>query len=158
MKNPVGVAAAIGILLAATVLQEGLLNRYTFLGAQVNLPVVVVLCVSLLSRPAAGGALGLLSGILTGGLSGATVMHYALSRILGGYALATRGHPEIDGRTAVFWVGVGSLICQGVLILLAPPNPLLPAVAATMLSAVYNAVAAIPVFALIARLFQNRVV
>ncbi|MBL8068718.1 MAG: hypothetical protein JNM28_09735 [Armatimonadetes bacterium] len=158
MKNPVGAAIAVVMLIAATVLQEGVLNRYTLLGAQANLPVVVVLCVSLVSRPAAGGAFGLLSGILTGGLSGATMMHYAVSRILGGYAIATRGHEEIDGRTAVIWVAAGTAFCQGILILLAPPNPLLPAVAATMLSAVYNGVAAIPVFALTARMFQNRVV
>jgi LytS/YehU family sensor histidine kinase len=158
MKQPFPVIGAIIFLCLAAILQSGIFDRYTLLGAHVNLPVVVMLCFGLISRPAAGGGLGLLSGILTGGLSGATLMHYAVSRVLAGYLVGTQSKNEPELRLAVFWVFVGSLISQTVLILLAPPNPLLPAVGATILSAVYNGVVAIPMFALVARLFRPKVV
>lgn len=158
MKQPFPVIAAILFLALATILQSGVFDRYVLLGAQINLPVVVVLCFALISRPSAAGGLGLLSGILTGGISGATLMHYALSRVLAGYAVGTQSKNEPDGRWAIVWVVVGSLISQSVLILLAPPKPLLPAVGATILSAVYNGVVAIPVFALVVRLFRPKVV
>lgn len=158
MKQPFPIIGAILMLGIATILQAGVFDRYSMIGGQLNLPVVVMLCFGLISRPAAGGALGLLSGILTGGLSGATLMHYSVSRVLAGYVMGTQSKYEPEIRLAVFWVFVGSLISQIVLILLAPPNPLLPAVGATILSAVYNGVVAIPMFSLVARLFRPKVV
>lgn len=142
----------------ASILQAGIFDRYLLMGAQLNLPVVVLLVFGIISRPAAGGALGLLSGVLTGGLSGATLMHYCLSRVLAGYLMGVQSKNEPEHWTAIFWIFVGSLISNSVLIFLAPPNPLLPAVGATILSAVYNGVVAIPMFSLVARLFRPRVV
>ncbi|MFM9872136.1 MAG: hypothetical protein ACKVQS_01570 [Fimbriimonadaceae bacterium] len=158
MKQPFPVLGAIFLIAIATILQAGIFDRYLFFGAQLNLPVVTLLTFALISRPSAAGGLGMLSGIISGGLSGATLMHYCLSRVLAGYLVGTQSKNEPEMWTAVFWVVGGSLISQAVLILLAPPNPLLPAVGATILSAVYNGVVAIPMFALVARLFRPRVV
>lgn len=158
MKQPVPIITAILLLLFATVIQQGILNRYLILGAQVELTLVVVLSFALISRPAAGGALGLLSGILTGGLSGASLTYYALSRVVGGYFLGTRSDSEPDYRAGAAWIAVGTLICRLIMILLAPPPAVLPALGATILTAVYNGVVALPVFAVVQRLFRPKVV
>lgn len=158
MRQPVPIISAIVMLLIATVLQQGFLGRYLLFGSQMELPLVVVLSFALVSRPAAGGALGLLSGVLTGGLSGVTLTYYALSRVIGGYILGTRADSEPDYRAGAAWVAAGTLISKLIMILLAPPPAVMPALGATILSAVYNGVVAIPVFALIQRLFRPKVV
>jgi hypothetical protein len=158
MRQAVIVAGAVALIVIATIFQMGILDRYLLLGAQVQLPVVVVCCLALVSRPAAGGALGLLSGVLTGALSGATLTHYALGRILAGYFLGTKSETPQSLSSAGLWCAAGTLISQGILLLLAPPPAIGPAVGATILTAVYNGVAAIPVFALIGGLFQPKVV
>lgn len=158
MRQPIPVIAAIFALLIATVLQQGILNRYLILGSQVDLPLVVVMIFALISRPAAAGAFGLLSGILTGGLSGVTLTYYALSRVVGGYLLGTRTETEPDYRMGAIWVAIGTLVSKIIMILLAPPPAVMPALGATILSAVYNGVVALPVFALIQRLFRPKVV
>lgn len=158
MKQPGPVIGAIILMVLATVFQAGFLDRYVILGAQVNLPLVVLISFSLISRPGASGALGFFSGVLTGGLSGATLTHYALSRVLAGYIVGTQNSDEHTWRSAMIWVFLGSVIAQIVLIILAPPSPLGSAVGATLLSAVYNGVVAIPVFTLVVRLFQPKVV
>jgi hypothetical protein len=158
VRQAFSVFGAILMLVVATVFQAGFLDRYLILGAQVNLPIVVALSLALVSRPAAGGALGLLSGILTGAISGASMTHYAVSRVLAGYFVGTRSESEPSVWGGAGWVALGSLIAQLVLIILAPPSPLGPAIGATILTAVYNGVVALPVFALVVRLFQPKVV
>ncbi len=158
MRQPIPIIAAMFALLIATVLQQGILNRYLIFGSQVELPLVVVMSFALISRPAAAGAFGLLSGILTGGLSGVTLTYYALSRVIGGYLLGTRTETEPDYRMGAIWVAIGTLVSKIIMILLAPPPAVMPALGATILSAVYNGVVALPVFALIQRLFRPKVV
>ncbi len=158
MRQPFPGMIAVGGVLLATVVQEGALNRYTIFGAQADLPIIVFLSFALLSRPAAGAGLGFLSGLLTGGLSGATLAHYAISRTLAGFALGMRSESELSVLSGALWVAAGSFLAKLVLFLIAPPTAVGPALLATILSAVYNGVVAFPVFALVRRLFRPKVV
>lgn len=158
MRHPLPGIFAVVAVLVATVIQQGALNRYTLLGAQVDLPLIVVLGFALISRPAAGAGLGFFSGVLTGALSGATLAHYALSRTVAGFALGMRSQGERSVVSGAIWVAAGSFLAKLVLFLIAPPTAVGPALLATILSAVYNGVVAFPVFALIRRLFRPKVV
>jgi len=112
-------------------------------------PNFLLLAISLFA-PYAGrtgtGALGLLSGILQGAIAGANLTAYSLSRILAGLAVGQLHQTEL-ARTA--WVAALTAfltvaVAQTILLFIAPSQNLGAFTLATMGTAIYNGVLAVP--------------
>lgn len=98
--------------------------------------------------------IGFVAGVFQGGIAGANLAHYAISRTLASWGLALFRGLELDiglGMAAVA-TALATLFSQLVLMLLAPPPALPPFLAATIGTAVYNGVIAMPIYALLRKL------
>ena len=101
-----------------------------------------------------GAMIGFFAGILYGGVAGANIQLYVFSRVIAGLLIGSVSSMELDSSfllasiVSVFTVLIG----QGIMILLAPHPNLIGLVGATIETAVYNGVLAIPVYALLKRI------
>ncbi|MEZ5163854.1 MAG: hypothetical protein R2688_08925 [Fimbriimonadaceae bacterium] len=96
--------------------------------------------------------------MLIGGISGATLTHYILSRTVVGYALGMTSQMEPGIRAAAGLVAAGTLVGQLILMFLAPPSGIGVFLKVTILEALLNGAIAIPIFALLRRVVRPKVV
>lgn len=148
----------LGFWLAA-ILQQSLAPRLAIGGGSPDFLILFAFCLSLVSRPGAGALLGLASGAIQGALTGATLAHFVLSRaaIAFGLSYVDQSGVDLGRRTAAVSIGVATLVSQLVLMLLAPPTEIGPYLRATIFTATYNGVLAIPLYGLLRRHFQPKV-
>lgn len=158
MKSFLNALAWAVVIALACCVQVTLLARMNLFGGRIDLPLVVALSLALVSRPSAGALAGFWSGLVLGALSGATLTHYALSRVLAGYFSGSMSKYEPEWRSGALLVALGSLIAGMILVILAPPPALGVALRDTILSAIYNGVVAVPIFALVRKLLRPKVV
>lgn len=109
------------------------------------------LVASLILTPRMAIVIGFFSGALIGWAAGANFIGYTLSRMLTCTAMSYLDHFNID--TSYLLVGVqiavGTFAAGLIYMIVAPPSAILPFVAATMGSALCNAVLALPMLALL---------
>lgn len=154
------VIVAVVLFWLAAVMQQSLAPRLTIGGGAPDFLLLVGFCFALISRPGGGALAAFVSGVIMGGLTGATLTHFVLTRTLVGFGLSflARSSIEINSRSAGLAVGVACLISQFLFMLVAPPSEIGIFLRATLITAMYNGVLAMPLYGLLCRFFRPKVV
>lgn len=144
--GPIAFAAL--LLTVSAVLEVSLAPRISLLGARPDFLLTCGLCLALVSTRAGGAVAGFVSGLLIGALSGATMTIYLLSRTITGFALATAAPMNPTMRTGPLLVAAASLVAGLMVFFMAPRPDIAQTLGATILSAAYNGVIAVPLYAM----------
>lgn len=153
MKSRVFATVLIAGLLAA-ILQPSLSPRIAILGAHPDLFLVFLSAIALYQNRLGGAWTGFFFGILQGGLPTGNMTHYAISRLLTGFAvggangLCLSPTPGLAAMTAV----LATLMAQTIWMFIAAPSGIGAFLGDTIRIAVYNGVLAIPVYALLKKI------
>ncbi|HRF58299.1 MAG TPA: hypothetical protein PLH94_00130 [Fimbriimonadaceae bacterium] len=151
------VVCALGFWIMAT-LEQALAPKLSVFGCPPDFLMVMGASIALLSTPLGGAWAGFFSGLLQGALAGANLTAYVISRILPAFGIAWMS--DLDIRIAPTVAGLivaaTTLVSQLLLMFLAPPPQILPFLGATIGTAMYNGVLAIPVYSLLRRLFKGK--
>ncbi|MCH8978531.1 MAG: rod shape-determining protein MreD [Armatimonadetes bacterium] len=143
----------------AAVIQQAVAPQVKIAGAEPDLLLVVALVSAVFYPPRIAAVLGFVAGVLHGGIAGADLAHYAVSGTLVAFAVGYLSGLELDVKP--WYVGLtvlgGTLAAQLLMMIQAPPPETVPYVRATILSAMYNGVLAIPIYALIRRSLSPKV-
>ena len=137
----------------AAILQMAVVPRLQLGAAAPDLLLVVALVAAVFFPPSKAAVLGFVAGVLHGGVAGADLAHYAVSRTIVAFAVGYLS--GLDLNVKPWYVGLtvlgGTLVAQFLMMIPAPPVEFGSYVTATILSAMYNGVLAIPIYALIRR-------
>jgi rod shape-determining protein MreD len=115
---------------------------------------IVLACAGLYCERRNATLLGFGSGLLQGVIAGANMTLYIASRAVAGFLLGCFNtlDVEVNGVLSVINAVILTLIAQLLLLFLgAHHGPLMPYLGGTLVSAVYNGVIALPVYALLNR-------
>ena len=150
-----GLAATVCLWLAGG-LQASLAPRLGLGQVAPNFVVIVLGSVAILSSRRAGTVSGFFAGLIEGGLAGANLTQYVISRSVAGFLSGWLTAWEFDATVVVafFAVAACTLEAQLLLMFMAPPPRILAFLLATIGSAIYNGVLAMPLFALLKRVVQ----
>lgn len=145
---------AIVALWLAVVLNNGLAPHLSIGGIRPDFLLAVMCVLGLMTRPASAAWVGLVAGIMHAGIAGANLTHYAASRAIAAFGISL-------GRDTTFEAGpvfaaiaavLGTLLAEGIFLLFAPPPNIGSFAQATIGTAIYNGVLAMPLFAVLRRL------
>ena len=156
MRGPTLVLVAGICLWAAGGCQRSAAPYLAIGGVSPDFLLIVVGCVSLFGSRRSGTFIGFVAGVLQGALAGANLAAYAVSRTVAGFVAGwfTSLEFEAGAIVASFVVVATTLLAQLLLMFIAPPGQLAPFLLATIGSAVYNGVLAMPLYALLRRVFD----
>lgn len=156
MRGLFSIVALLLLWLGAAV-QFALAPRLAIFGCPPDLALAVVLPASLVAPRSGATVLGFVAGVLQGGIAGANLTHYAISRAFAGFCGSwARGMlAEPHGLLVFLHAAIGTLIAQLLLMFLAPPSEIGRFLFATIGTAVYNGVIAIPVHAVLRRTVRD---
>ena len=152
-----GLAIALGLWLAGG-LQEAIAPKLAIAGASPDFLLISLAAGALFLSRSRAAALGFACGLIHGGLAGANLMHYVISRSVGGFLAGWSRSTTLEAN-AILAAATGfflTLVSQTLLMFLAPPKQLLPYLGATILAAAYNGVLVLPVYFLLKRLVRSR--
>ncbi|MFQ3587404.1 MAG: rod shape-determining protein MreD [Fimbriimonadaceae bacterium] len=149
------VAVAVLLYLAAA-LQQSMADRLSVLGARPDFFLAVLAAAGLFASRTGGAVLGLLCGVLHGAVAGANLTAYTVSRVVGGFLVAWSRDLRFEPNVLIVYATafVLTVLSQLILMFLAAPRDLGGFLGGTILSAVYNGVLALPVYALLKRLVR----
>jgi rod shape-determining protein MreD len=119
----------------------------------------IVLCgLAPLTSRKAGTVLGFVTGVILGALVGANFVGYAVSRTLAGFFLGWAGTIDVEFNAVAAAVAcvLSTILVRLVFMFVAPPTAIAPFLLATMGTAIYNGVLAIPLHLLVTRLVPER--
>jgi rod shape-determining protein MreD len=122
-----------------------------------SFPVIVLCTFSAWLSPVGSVVAGFFAGLLQGAVGGVSMGAYVISRTVLGLALGRWNELEYEpGPIATGIItAVSTLLVQALMLVLAPPRDLIEFGFATIGSAIYNGVLAIPLFALLAWAFPR---
>lgn len=147
---------AVALLLLLAVGFQGQAERMSVFGATADYPLVVVCTVALFETRVGASWVGLLAGVCHGAMVGTSLGFFAVSRALAGFGCAwSRGlglAPNIGVTAAT--VFVGTVFAQILALFLPPAKPFFASLGDTISTATYNGVLAIPLYALLTRMFR----
>jgi rod shape-determining protein MreD len=111
---------------------------------------------ALLGTRRSGAVTGFAAGVLQGAIAGANMAQYVLSRTIAGFFTGWLTAWEFEATIVVafFSVAFATLTSQLLLLFMAPPPRILGFLLATIGSAIYNGVLAMPLFALLKRIMK----
>jgi rod shape-determining protein MreD len=157
MKGVKGWVVAILLLWIAGAAQEAIAFQISFGGISPDFPLIVVICVGLFSDKRSGAVLGFLAGVIHGAIAGGHMAAYAVTRTLVGFLTGWFNGMEFEGNAAVAFVvtAAATLCTQITFLLLNPRGAILPFLLATIGSAMYNGVLAIPLYALLTKVLDS---
>lgn len=152
----VTLAIALGLWIAGG-LQQAIAPRLAIWGASPDFLLISLAAGSIFLRRMPATLLGFACGLIHGALSGANLMHYIISRTVGGFLAAwsrttLEPSPFLAAGTAFFL----TLVSQLLLMFLAPPKQIMPYLTATIIAAAYNGVLVLPVYSLLRKLVRVR--
>lgn len=149
---------AFGLVLAAALLEAGLAGHLAVFGSRPSFLLVLALSFGLSVRPGSAAVVACATGILTGGLSGASMAAFTVGRTIVCFFFGFLERVEINVSLPLgaALVAVGTCLDAGFTMLISPPADLGGFVRATIGSAVYNGVLAFPVYGLVRRMFRNK--
>lgn len=142
MRDPkLWIAAVIGYWLCGGC-QVVAAGRFEILSVPPDFLIALTCVLGLMSNSRVGMILGAIAGILMGGITGANMWQYVLSRMLVGYSAGWIADQRFQTNPAVAGAAslIGTLVGQLVLMFIAPPAAILPFLTATIGSAIYNGV------------------
>lgn len=151
-------AVALGVLWLGAVLQHGLAHHVAVFGVVPDFLLVAMTPVAMLSRPSAALWAGFFCGIAHGAVAGANLAHYVVSRAVAALGLSATNLLGIELSTVAAGVSAAAatLGAQLLLLFLAPPASIGSFLTATIGTAMYNGVLAMPLYALLRRLFRPK--
>lgn len=132
-------------------LQQSVAPRLSLLGARPDFLLIALSVLSLFGPRATGAWLGFGAGLVHGALSMANMAQYVISRTVSGFFvgwsndLHLRSGPQLAGLTTA----AATLVAQLILLFLAPTTHIAGYLGATIKSAVYNGVLAVPLYLLV---------
>ena len=149
---------AISFWLAA-VLQQAAIDRVQIGGARPDLLLTLALVTAVMFAPKYSALFGFVAGLLHGAIAGADLAHFTISYTIVAYFAGFLSWLELDIRA--WYVGlvvIGGTAIAGLLMMIPGPPPLFwPHLGDTILSAIYNGVLAMPLYALMKRLLHPKV-
>ncbi len=148
------VLLAMGLILFAALLQVTLAPRMNLFGGAPDFVLVAVFAVALTNRPSHAAWAGFWGGLLIGALSGASVAYYILTRGLVAFGLGYLTESDWGPWLLAGVVMAATLVAQIMLMFVAPPTGIPAYLQATILSAVYNAVLAVPLILGLRRVYR----
>lgn len=143
----------------AAVLQQAVVERVQIGGARPDLLLTLALASAVMFAPRFAALFGFVAGLLQGAIAGADLAHFTISYTIVAYFAGYLSWLELDIRAwYVALVVIGGTVTVGLLMMIpAPPSQLWPHLGDTILSAIYNGVLAIPLYALIKRSLHAKV-
>jgi len=147
--------AAILLWLSAA-LQPAVAPRFSIGAVTPDYLLVAMGCLALHMDRRAGTITGFAAGLLVGALAGANLGAYIVSRTVGGFLVGWFSTLEFDANPIVALVTVAcTTLVVGVLFMFgAPPPQIGPFLLATIGSAMYNGVLAMPLFFVVKRVLD----
>lgn len=145
---------AVFLIWVAGGLQQTLSPRIEFLTGQPDFLLVMLSSLGLFCNRRGGSVLGFAIGLIHGGLAGADLSAYTVTRTVVGFLLGWFNELELESNWVLaFLVTAGiTVLAQLMLMFGVHRGPLTPFLTGTLISAVYNGVLAIPVYALLKRI------
>jgi len=153
----VGLAIAVGLWFAGG-LQQAIAPKLAIAGAHPDFFLISLAAGSLFMGRSQAALLGFLCGLIQGALAGANLMHYVISRSVGGFFAGWSRTTTLEPN-AILAAATGfflTLVSQVLLMFLAPPKQLIPYLTATIIAAAYNGVLVLPVYSLLKRFIRPR--
>lgn len=156
MSNTRYITCVVLLLWIAAVCQFSVAPRIAIFGAGPDFLLAAVACLALFKPRRSGAWVGFAAGVLHGGVAGANLAAYAISRTFAGFLIGWLGMMDLEKSPVVAFFAAATATIIGQLILLfgAPPPAILPFLLATIGTAMYNGVIAVPVFALLRRILN----
>ncbi len=135
------------------VLQQAIASRYSVFGLRADFLLALLGPMCLLTRRSKATVFGFIAGLIQGAISGANLTHYIVSRCIAAFATASvaRSGLQIGNVLAGLICAGTTMIAQLLLLFLAPTSDIMGTIGATIGTAVYNGVLAIPVYAILRR-------
>ncbi|MBL8061144.1 MAG: rod shape-determining protein MreD [Chthonomonas sp.] len=151
-------AVSLVTLWLAAVCQQALPDRLSILGARPDFLLVAVSCLSLLIPAPGSIVIGFFGGLMHSAMIGANLAQYVLSRMLAGFSASRIGELEIEigSLLAAATTLAITLGAQLIMMFLAPPRSLGGYIGDTIQTAIYNAVIAIPLYAVLSPLLKPK--
>lgn len=143
----------------AAALQQAAAPHMTIAGASPDILLVVALSSAVFFEPVIGAVLGFVAGMLHGGVTGADTASLTVSRTLVSYAAGYVSRLELDVRPwyVALVVFGGTVVSHLLMMIPAPPPEVWPYLRDTIVSAMYNGVLAIPLYAFMRRTLRPKV-
>ena len=143
------VSLAIAVWVAA-VLQRSVAPHLAVLGGRPDFFLILLCTSSLMLSRLGGGVLGFFSGAVYSAIAMANLQHYVISRAVTGFATGWSNESGLRSGPMVATLATvaGTLLAQFFLVFMPPPREIPPPLTDTILSALYNGVLAVPVYAL----------
>lgn len=146
------------MLWAGLVLDSGISEFIQIFGARPEFVLIILFTHSLLWRPMGACFGGFFAGVFQGALVGANLTHYVISRAVGAFALSgsrALGY-ELNSLLVGIVCGLATVGTRLLFMFLAPPASIPAYLGATIGSGLYNGLIAIPLFALLRRLYESK--
>ncbi|MBS1718747.1 MAG: hypothetical protein JSS72_13545 [Armatimonadetes bacterium] len=139
--------------------QMGLPSRLSVFSLTPNYLLVLLAIVAIFSDRKGGAIVGFFCGAIEGSLVGINLTHYIASRVITGFILGWMNDLKLQRSVllAVLTTVGGTLAAQVILMFIAPPPEIIPFLGATIKTAMYNGVIAIPVYVLARPIAELRV-
>jgi rod shape-determining protein MreD len=128
--------------------------KLSVVGARPDFLLVAMVVLSLHSRRIGGAFLGFAAGFITGALASASLGYYAVSRTLAGFLTAWSRDLEFEQSPWLVFITafLATAFALTIRVFLPPARSIYPFATATILTATYNGVLAMPLYALLNRL------
>lgn len=160
MSRPLEFVAALFALWVAAVLDQGLAPRLALLGGSPQFLMLAACLVAMFAEPRAAILFAFGAGVVRGAIAGANLPHYVIaieaatiSMLFLRLVVSQEGLPARSGT-----VGLSLLAGNIALLLVAPPLAMLPSAGATIGSALYGCVFALPFYALLRRFAGSKAI
>lgn len=153
MRGIGGVFVAALCIWLAAIFQQAF-GRCGILGASPDFILVAMSCLCLFTGRAGGAVIGFFAGLAAGGISGANLSQYIVTRTLSGFLDSWSRNLGLDANAVVaaFNAFAVTIVAQLGLMFLAPPPGIAAFLGATIGTAMFNGVLAVPVHALLTRI------
>lgn len=148
-------AAAILVWLAAGL--QLIATRMAVFGAVPDFVLVAVIVLSLFGTRSVDTGIGFVGGLFQGAMAGANLAGYVVSRTVTAFLVGWLGRAQLN---ASYWLAAlvavfGTMVAQILLLFVAPTPAIGSFLLATIGTAIYNGVLAMPVFALLRRVLDT---
>lgn len=147
------IVAAVLLLWLAGGCQQALAPRVGIAGASPDFVLIAVSVLALFLNRRGGALVGFFGGLVQGAMAGANLAQYVVTRTLAGYGIGWLAMLEFEFNPLVALVvtAASTLFAQLLLMFTAPPPSIAHFLLATIGSAIYNGVLAVPLYALLAK-------
>ncbi|MFZ4506822.1 MAG: hypothetical protein ACOYON_03895 [Fimbriimonas sp.] len=148
---------AVGGLWISAGLEDALAPPLAIYGVSPDFLLIFLACLSPIGSRMQGASVGFAAGALQGALAGANLMHYAISRSVTGLLAAWSSEMRLQANPllGLFTTMLVTVIARLLFLFLAPSPNLLGYLGATIGSATYNGVLAVPLYWLLNRIFDS---